>query len=383
MDIRSVRQQFPILAQKTYFNSCSYGALAKSVRKAMENYLDDRDRYGAHWEYWVMRLEQLRQKTADLLSAEATEIALVSSLSAGLNALTSCLDFSGPRNRVVVTSYDFPTTAHIWHAQKRAGAQLVNVELDDYPSDDAVLDAFDAAIDERTLIVSVPYVCYRNGRRLDIKAITKLAHQRGAMVVVDAYQAVGTLPVDVRDLNADIVLGGYLKYLLGTGGLAYMYVKGSLVEQLHPMATGWFAQEDTAAMTIADNFPASSARRFESGTPNVSGIDACLAGLEIIDSVGLPDIAEQLTAVTDAIKQEVQQRDWRLATGNWDHGAMLAIASKDMARLVELLGQENVIVSCRDNNIRVSAHFYNDHNDVKRLFAALDKHRDLVKPATV
>ncbi|MDO8863124.1 aminotransferase class V-fold PLP-dependent enzyme [Haliea sp. E1-2-M8] len=378
MDISTVRTHFPILKRKTYLNSCSYGALADSVRQAMEQYLDDRDNRGACWEQWVEEQEKLRDSTAMLLGAQASEIALVPSLSAGLNAFASCLDFTGERNKVIVTSHDFPTTAQIWHAQKRRGADVQRVELDDLTEPGDALARFASAIDSSTAVVSVPYICYRNGRKLDVGAIAELAHGHGALMVVDAYQAVGALPVDVKALNADVLLGGYLKYLMGTAGMAYMYVKGELVEALRPTTSGWFAQEDVSAMAIADNVSAHSARRFEGGTPNVSAIGACRAGLGMVHDTGIEAIAKQNKLITDAIKREAAARGWVSATGEWPHGAMIALRSTDMVKLVSQLGDAGIVVSCRDGNVRISPHFYNNENDIQTLFIELDRNKDLM-----
>lgn len=378
MDTKTVRSHFPLLNSKTYLNSCSYGALADSVRQAMEQYLDERDSRGACWEQWGSDQEELRESTAKLLGAQATEVALVSSLSAGFNALASCLDFAGSRNKVVVTSHDFPTTAQIWHAQKPRGANVHRVELDDCTDPAEALGLFARAIDTSTAVVSVPYICYRNGRKLDVGAIAQLAHAQGALVVVDAYQAVGTFPIDVKALDADILMGGYLKYLMGTAGMAYMYVKGELVEKLLPTTSGWFAQEDVGAMAIADNVPAHSARRFEDGTPNVSAIGACRAGLDILHDTGIDAITRQNVLVTEAIKREAAARGWISATGEWPHGAMIALRSTDMVKLVTQLGDAGVVISCRDGNIRISPHFYNNENDIKALFRALDENSELM-----
>lgn len=368
------RERFPLLAHKTYLNSCSYGALADTVEQALLAYIRDRRERGACWEQWVGQLEQLRDRTARLLGAHSDEVAITASLSAGFNAFVSGLDFDGERRKVVVTSYDFPTTAHIWHAQKRRGADIAVARLDEAGDPLAV---FDALIDDTTQVVSIPWVCYRNGRRLDVKAISALARQRGALVVVDAYQGVGTMPCDVNDWDVDLLLGGYLKYLMGTAGVGYMYVRKSLIPTLKPAVSGWFSQADVHAMEIADNVPAPTARRFEGGTPDVSGLYACLAGLELLEEVGVDAVSAQIGHLTGAIREGVRQRGWQLASGDC-HGAMLALRCHDMAELVSKLAEDNIVVSCRDGNIRISPHFYNDDGDIERLFAALEKHRELL-----
>lgn len=369
------RARFPLLAQKTYLNSCSYGALADSVEQAMLAYLKDRRERGACWEQWVGQLEQLRSSTARLLGADSDEVAIVASLSAGFNAFVSGLDFNGDRRKVVVTSFDFPTTAHIWHAQKQRGADIAVAQLDEAEDPLAV---FDSLIDDQTLVVSIPWVCYRNGRRLDVKAIAELARQRGALVVVDAYQGVGTMPCDVREWDVDLVLGGYLKYLMGTAGVAYLYVRASLIPSLKPVASGWFSQADVHAMEIVDNVPAPTARRFEGGTPDVSGLYACQAGLELLEEVGVDKASARIDHLTRSLQEGIRERGWHLATGDMPHGPMVALRCHDMTALVERLAQEDIVVSCRDGNVRISPHFYNDDSDVESLFAALEKHRTLL-----
>ncbi len=377
-NLDKLRQDFSILSDKAYFNNCSYGALATDVRNEVQNYLHIRDDIGSNWQNWVGDQELLRTATADLLGASGDEIALVSSLSAGLNSLVSSLDFSSSRNKVVITSHDFPTTAQIWHAQKKHGAIVDLVDLEKCNSHEEALAVLDAAIDEATRVVSVPYVCYRNGRKLDVQAIAQLAHKKGALVVVDGYQATGTLPIDVKQLDADVYMGGYLKYLLGTAGMAFMYINAGLTDKLEPSTSGWFAQENPELMAVSDNTPAGSARRFEAGTPNVLAINACRAGLKIVMEVTTAAIERQLTAITASIKDKIRQRNWQLATGDWPHGAMLALTCKDMYRLTEKLKNAGVILSCRDNNIRISPHFFNNEADVERLFAALDNNKDLL-----
>lgn len=373
--MKEYRAAFPLLAHKTYLNSCSYGALAKTVDSALRRYLEDRHAGGACWEQWVGQQEELRARTADLLGADSEEIAIVPSLTAGFNSFVSCLDYRGERCKIINTSYDFPTTAQIWHAQKARGADVLTLPLD---HEKDPLAAFEQAIDANTRIVSIPWVCYRNGRRLDIEAITRLAHRHGALVAVDAYQGVGTLPCDVRAVGADLLLGGYLKYLLGTAGLAYMYVRADLIPELQPTTSGWFAQEDVHAMAISANIPAATARRFEGGTPDVAGLYACNAGLELLADIGIPAISEQIDYLTSKIKAGIRERGWRLATGDAPHGAMLALQCRDMHALVDRLAADGVVVSCRDNNIRISPHFYNDDSDIDALFASLEKHRELL-----
>lgn len=373
--MNELRQHFPIFNSKTYINSCSYGALATSVQAAMQRYLDDRHEFGERWQYWTELQETLRDSTARLLGAHHDEVALTASLSAGLNAFVSSLNFAGARNTVVCTEYDFPTTAQIWHAQKKRGANIISVALDNANEPE---EEICRQINEHTLVVAVPYVCYRHGRKLRPEKIVAQARQHGALVVLDAYQAAGTLPIDAVKLDVDVLLGGYLKYLLGTSGMGFMYIRSALSQQLVPTSSGWFAQEDINAMAIEDNVPALSARRFEAGTPDISTIYACIAGLQIIHDAGLALIEQHIRSLTSQIKEAAVSNGWQLATGNDAHGPMLAIKSTDMYRLVAELREEGVIISCRDGNIRVSPHFYNNAEDIAKLIRCLEARPELL-----
>lgn len=379
LDLARIRQDFPLLANKTYLNNCSYGALSHSVEAAFNDYLQHRHTLGSHWEFWVGQLEGFRALVAGLLQCDSADISLSTSLSESVNALATSLVPEGERDTIVVTDFDFPTTSQIWLAQQRRGLNVARV-ASDAAGTELPIAHFDELINERTLLVSVPYVCYRNGVKSDVKAVIKMAHERGAKVLVDAYQAIGSVPVSARELGADFVAGGCLKYLLGTAGMAFMYVRNSESEELVPTTSGWFAQEDVHAMDIYHNDPARSARRFESGTPNVSAIYACMAGIKYLQSVGLDAVYQQVVHLTALIAAEAASRNWKLITPAAPnrHGALMAIASTDAPLLVRRLSEKNIVVSDRDNNLRVSPHFYNNDADIKALFSALEKNADLL-----
>src|SRR6202167_4445107 len=266
-NFQALRREFPVLERKTYLNSGSYCALANDVKAAFEACMEHRLLVGANWDVWITKNESVRSLTATLLHAAPDEIAVTASVSAGLNALASALDFSGTRNKVVVSDFEFPTNAQIWHAPEPRGAQAVHLPraADGY----IPLENFAKAIDEQTQLVAITHVCFRNGAKLDIPGIVRLARAKGAKVLLDCYQSVGSLDIDVKALDVDFAAGGMLKYLLGTAGIAFLYVRDTYVQSLLPTNSGWFAQMDIGAMDITANRPSRSARRFEAGTPAV------------------------------------------------------------------------------------------------------------------
>lgn len=379
-DVARYRAEFPIFADKVYINSCSYGALSKRVRGALTQYLDDRDARGADWGKWVGLNEELRAAYARLLCAGVHEIAVTASASAGINSVASALDFSNGRNKIVITDFEFPTAAQIWHAQALRGAEIVHVAPDETGSV-IDLERIREAIDERTALVCASHVCYRNGSMQDIAAIARLAHDKGALMMADSFQALGSMPIDVKALGVDFLVGGVLKYLLGTAGVALLYVRESLIEQLVPTASGWFAQDDVNAMDITANRPSKTASRFEAGTPPVPNLYAALAGLEIIEEVGTPAIRRHVLSLHDALIAGVEDLGGQFATpmdAN-KRGAMLAIKSTDDHALVAAMAGEGIITSCRDGNLRLSPHLYNTMGDVEAVLKALKKHKELMR----
>jgi selenocysteine lyase/cysteine desulfurase len=373
-----IRHRFPILERLVYVNSCSQGALSDSVRASYEDYLRDWDEQGAPWEYWVERAEAARAGFAALVGADPDEVAVTTSLSAGVSALFSGLRFEGERTTIVVSDFEFPTVGQIAHAQELRGRQVVHVPE---AGDTTIpLEHFDAAIDERTALVAVTHVCYRNGSRVDLEGVIRLAHERGALVLVDAYQAAGAIPLDVRALDADFLAAGTVKYLLGSAGLAFLYCRNDLIGRIRPTSTGWFADEDIFRMDIHDYSPSPTARRFEFGTPPIPNIYAGLAGLELVQEIGIAETEEHVRGLTALLIDGVEDLGGRVVTPHDPdrRGPLVAVASTDEHALVAALGSEGVVTSSRDGNLRISFHGYNSSEDVDAVLAALRRHRDLL-----
>jgi selenocysteine lyase/cysteine desulfurase len=366
-----LRREFPVLARKTYLNSGSYCALANEVKSAFEAYMEDRLLVGANWDVWVTKNESVRSLVAKLLNATPDEIAVTASVSAGINALATALDFSGPRNKVVISDFEFPTNAQIWHAQEPRGAKVVHVPraADGY----IPLEHFEGAIDANTQLVAITHVGFRNGAKLDIPGIVRLARAKGARVLLDCYQSVGSLDIDVKALDVDFAAGGMLKYLLGTAGIGFLYARGSLVRELVPLNSGWFAQAEIAAMDITANRPAPNARRFEAGTPPVVNCYAAEAGLKMLLRVGTPAIEKRVFALTRRCMEGLEEIGWPSVTPREDarRGATVAVPSRDSAGLTKQLMKRDIVTSHRDDNVRASFHFYNNSDEVNSVVAAL------------
>jgi selenocysteine lyase/cysteine desulfurase len=373
-----IRHRFPILERLVYVDSCAQGALSDSVERAYREYLELWNEEGSPWEHWVERAEDARAAFARLVNARPDEVAVTTSLSAGVNALLSGLHFPPERKKIVVSDFEFPTVGQIAHAQEERGRSVVHVRE---AGDSTVpLEHFDAAIDEETGLVAVTHVCYRNGSRIDVAGVVELAHERGALVLLDAYQTAGAIPLDVRTLGADFLAAGTLKYLLGSAGLAFLYCRADLVEAIRPTVTGWFADEDISAMDASDYSPSPTARRFESGTPPIPSIYAGLAGIELIEEIGVHETEEHVRGLATRLIEGVEELGGRVVTPRTpeQRGPLVALASTDERALVEALRADDVVVSSRDGNVRVSLHCYNSAAEVDAVLAALERRRDLL-----
>jgi selenocysteine lyase/cysteine desulfurase len=375
-----IRHRFPIFEQRVYVNSCSQGALSDSVRAAYEQYLADWDEKGAPWEYWVERQEAARASFAGLVNASPDEVAVTTSLSAGVSALATGLRFAG-RSKVVLTDWEFPTIGQIWHAQEARGARVVHVPA----ADDGTIpfDGFERAIDDDTLLVSITHVCYRNGAMVDVDKVVRLAHERGAYVLLDAFQSIGSLPVDVRELDVDFLGAGVLKYLLGSAGLGFLYCRRELVEKVWPTATGWFADRNIFEMDHRDYSPATTAARFQSGTPPVPAIYAGIAGIELMKEIGIAETREHVRELNSWLIDGLDELKAVVVTPRKPkrRGALICVRSTDSRALVDALAREGIVTSERDDNLRISAHAYNSTEDVDAVLASLRRHRRLLAPA--
>jgi selenocysteine lyase/cysteine desulfurase len=373
LGVDNCRSRFPIFERLTYINSCSQGALSDSVRAAYDDYLTGWDERGAPWEYWVERAETARATFARLVGGAADDVAVTTSLSAGISPLASAIDFS-KRPKVVISDFEFPTIGQIWHAQELRGAQVVHV-----PADGAEIpvERFADAIDEETAVVSIAAVCYRNGSRLDVEEIARVAHEKGALVVLDAYQAMGTYPLDVRELGVDVLAAGVLKYLLGSAGLGFMWTRPGLAQELWPTQTGWFADANIFEMDIDDYSPSPTARRFQSGTPPIPAIYAGIAGMELLEEIGIAETRAHVNELNEQLISGVEALGGTVVTPRAaeKRGALVCVRSADAPALVAALGADGIVTSERDGNLRVSAHAYNTVDDVDTVLAALGRHR--------
>jgi selenocysteine lyase/cysteine desulfurase len=368
-EVRAVRSRFPVFRNKIYLNSCSQGALSDAVEDGFREYLASWHEHGSPWDIWVERYEAARSQFASFIGATNDEVAILPYVSAGINSVVSALRFDR-RKKVVLGEFEFPTMGHIWLAQRKRGAQ---VEFVSAVGNCIPTEHYERAIDHDTLIVPLTGVCFMNGFRSAVHEVVRLAHTNGALIMLDDYQDCGTRPVNVRTAELDFYVTGTLKYLLGPPGLAFLYVRKELIESLEPTVTGWFAQTNPFAFDVKHLDLAPSARRFEAGSPPVPNIYAAMKGIELLQEIGLHNVAAHIATLVRALLNGSQQLGLRAKVPAESVGPLVVLQCIDAAALVEKLAASGIVCSSRHDGLRLSFHVYNTLEDVQAVLRVLEK----------
>jgi kynureninase len=361
---RDYRAEFPIFRRTIYLNSCSLGALSSRSRARVNEYLDLWETLGASawYEIWWGALAELRARYARLIGAPDGSIALHPNISTALTAVAESLDYRR-RPKVVVTSLDFPTVAYQWLARAGDGIEVVIVESLDGIT--VPVEAIARAVDDRTALVATSHVFFTSGAIQDVRALADLAHRRGALLLVDGYQAAGQLPVDVRALDADFYCSGGLKWLLGGTGVAFMYARPELWPTLAPRSSGWFAHREQFRFDPRSLELHEDARRLEAGTPPLMPVYAQLGGLELLEELGAREIRRRTMALAEDLIEGARAAGLRpkVAAAPEDRTAIVMLPSADPAGAVRRLAEAGIVADSRPGHVRVSPYFYNVPDD--------------------
>jgi kynureninase len=381
-DPRRWRARFPILADTTYLVTHSLGAMPAGVYQKLEAFADQWATRGVRaWaEGWWDAPVSVGRELGKLLNAPPGTVVMHPNVSTVQALVASALDFSGPRRRVVYTEQEFPSVMYAWEAQRRAGAEIVCVrgESAECVSDERLL----AAIDERTKIVPISHVCFRTSFRQDVAAVCRRARDVGALVLLDCYQSLGTLPIDVQALGVDMVCGGSVKWLCGGPGAGYLYVRPGLLEELEPRLTGWAAHEEPFAFETGPQRYASGARRLLNGTPAVAALLAATAGYETVLEVGVENIRRHSVALTEALRADLAARGFASPSPVDPalRGGTLTVAlrpEESGPAFVKALAERQVLVDYRPGaGLRVSPHFYTLPEELARFAEVLSELRE-------
>jgi len=370
------RGEFPILDRTTYMISNSLGAMPRGVYDGMHAYADSWAVRGVRaWEegWWEMAVS-VGDQIAPLIGARPGEISLHQNVTLTQAVISSCFDFRGPRNKIVMVELEFPSIQYFYFGQRRHGARVEVVPTPDNIRID--LDQVLAAIDETTLLVPISQVLFRSSYIVDMRAIIERAHRVGAHVILDAFQATGTIPLDVRSLGADFAVGGVLKWLCGGPGVAYLYVREDLRAKLSPSLTGWsahrrpFAFETGAIDAREDSF------RYLNGTPHIPALYACQPALEILNKVGIAAIREKSMRMTARLIEGAKSRGWRVNTPEKpaERAGTVSVDCPHAYEVCRELIAREILVDFRPKaGVRISPHFYNTEDECAFTLAQMEE----------
>jgi len=360
-DLLNWRKEFPILNSTVYMISHSLGAMPRRTVDAMQQFTDAWATRGIRaWEegWWEMPIT-VGNLIGKIIGAGPGEVVMHQNVSICQSIVTSCFDWSGPRNKLVTDGLNFPSNDYVYHGLERQGARVVTV-----PSPDGMtlpVELILDAIDEETRLVSVSHVAFRSSYLQDLAAITKKAHDVGALIFVDLYQSAGTVPVDVRALNVDFATGGSVKWLCGGPGAGYLYVRRDLWPVLEPAATGWNAHQNPFEFEEGPIHLAPDAFRFLNGTPGIPALYAAKSGYEIVNEIGVEAIransvrqTQRLIALADEAGIPV-----RTVRDPKQRGGVVILDVPNGKAVTRELANREILVDYRPKaGIRIAPHFY-------------------------
>lgn len=373
------RKEFPILDKTTYLISNSLGAMPRSVYNKMQEYAETwADRGVRAWEEgWWMLNADAGNTVAPLIGAGRNEISMHSNISSLQSIILSSFEFNRKRNKIVYSDLEFPSDMYVFEKFATAlGAKLKIIKSRGLvePPTEKILEA----IDERTLLVPLSHVLFKSAYIMDVKAIVKKAHSVGAIVILDAYHSVGTVPVDVKKLGVDILIGGVLKWLCGGPGGVFLWMKPSLRKKLAPKITGWLAHENPFAFEKTMKYT-QGVYKFLNGTPPVPALYAVQEGPKIVARAGVQNIREKSIRQTTMIINEALNEGYKINSPAdfKKRGGTVTLDMPDSYLISQTLLKKNIIIDCRKGaGIRFAPHFYNSDDEI--LFA-LDELKKIVR----
>jgi kynureninase len=368
------RKEFPILEHTTYMISHSLGAMPRGVSEQLQQFADTWATRGIRaWEegWWQMPVT-VGDLIGSIIGAGRGEVVMHQNVSICQWIVASCFDWRGPRNKLVTDGLNFPSNDYIYYGLERQGARVTRAESADGMT--LPLEAMLAAIDEQTRLVSVSHVAFRSSYVQDLAAITRRAHDVGAMVVADLYQSAGCLPVNVRELQLDFATGGSVKWLCGGPGAGYLYVRRDLWNQLEPAATGWQAHEKPFGFEAGPIAFAEDAMRFLNGTPNVPALYAARSGYEIINEIGVENIRAKSQRQTQLLIELADDAGIPVRTCREAglRGGVVILDVPNGKESAHELARREILVDYRPQaGIRIAPHFYTTDDEVEHTVAQL------------
>jgi kynureninase len=365
------RDRFPILSRTNYLISNSLGAVPAGVEEELHTYFATWAGRGVRaWEegWWTLAAD-VGDEVAPLIGARAGEVVFQPTVTLAHAVVLSAFDFGAGRNRIVTDAMHFPSIRYLLEG---TGAEVVTVPSDDGITVDSARVA--GSIDERTAVVAISHVLFQSSFIHDVSHIAQAARARGAVTIADGYQAVGTIPVDVRALGVDAYIGGCLKWLCGGPGAAFLWVHPDRVREWRPRLTGWMAHTRPFAFEPALE-RREDAWRFLHGTPAIPALYAARPGLRIHREIGVEAIRAKSIRQTGRLVRLAGERGYpvRAPADPSRRGGTVALDLPHGYEVSRALKAREILCDYRPGaGVRLSPHFYTSDDELDAAVAAID-----------
>jgi kynureninase len=358
LDSLAYRDRFPILRDCTYLINHSLAAMPAAAEERLLEYARMWKERGirAWGEGWWEMPVTVGDQIGRIIGAPPGSTVMHQNVTVAEEVVLSCFRRPGVRNRVVYEEANFPSVRYLYQAQPELEVVAVR--------DDA---AIVEAIDERTLLVPISHVLFKNAEIQDVEPIVRRAHEAGAYVVLDCYQSAGVVPFDVTALGVDFAVGGSVKWLCGGPGAGWLYVRPDLAERLEPTFVGWQGHARPFAFEPELEY-AAGVRRFLTGTPNVPALYAATAGYDVIEEVGVERIRERSLVLTQLLIDSLEAAGLEIGSPREAsrRGGTILVRTPDDAAVHRELGERGIICDFRpDAGIRLGPHFYNTEGELR------------------
>ena len=374
MNLEKIRKEFPVTEELIFFDHARVAPLPERVRKVVTTFVEDATRFGtAHYETWMIGIEQSRKSFARLINAGTDEVAFVKNTSEGLSIVANGLDWKSGDN-VVIPDIEFPANVYPWWNLKRLGVETRMVHA---VEGRVLFDDLVKQVDARTRLISISSVECNSGFRCDLNRIGAFCKEKDILFCVDAIQSLGILTIDVKRDHIDFLSADGHKWMLSVEGLGGFYISREVLEKVYPVTVGWGNMVNAADYMNYEFVFRPDAQRFEEGSPNTMSIHAFGAALDLLLETGIENIEQRVMALGDTILEQLQRRGLNIYSSTRPEersGNIAFVMNQDISRLYEWMLENKVKLTVRDGFVRLSPHFYNSEEEILRFFDLLDKY---------
>ena len=374
LNLEKIRKEFPVTEELIFFDHARVAPVPERVRKVVTAFIEDATRFGtAHYETWMVGIEQARKSFARLINAGTDEVAFVKNTSEGLSIVANGLDWKSGDN-VVIPDIEFPANVYPWWNLKRLGVETRMVHA---VEGRVLFDDLVKQVDARTRLISISSVECNSGFRCDLNRIGAFCKEKGILFCVDAIQSLGLLPMDVKRDHIDFLSADGHKWMLSVEGLGGFYISRDVLEKVYPVTVGWGNMVNAADFMNYEFAFRPDAQRFEEGSPNTMSIHAFGSALDLLLETGIENIEQRVMALGDTILEQLQKRGLKIYSSTQPEersGNIAFVMNQDVSRLYDWMLENKVKITVRDGLVRLSPHFYNSEDEILRCFDLLDKY---------